>query len=254
MIDGMDGMPQREDSELVVGTGKHDPWSREFGEATAADLLAGWFELWETDPDHPPNPVDNGRFLRDAKPRVRVPGTAPATHRILLDWRAEEFLLGLSGLIMDADRIHRRIGDDGVVETAIAVRMVAATTAQITAGAMLAPIRSADEQKSMVDLLLAAGVANGPIGPDSMLLVSAPTPWSPAAMREVATGGGRDVEVDPCIEAILPRALSVSVETDPSDGEGPIIRIDAFSSTANRNEQPGVVEAMRVLRRGWTHG
>lgn len=268
----MNTIPMNAERPFVVGTGAADPWSRKFAEAAAADLLAGRFSLWKTDPEHEPVPVTTGRFLRDETPRVRIAGTKPTTHRYLLDWRSEETLLGLCGLEADEDGTHRLTGTDTIVAHDAAVAIVAETAARIIATALLAKSRDAEEQRSMVAMLTAAAVSCGDVpgrddvvtataagvscasvpGRDGIVVATAPSPWGPACVRSVRPESSSNLILDPMIDAMLPCAVSVTA-SEQDDGE-PIIRVDAFSASTSWSGTPSIVEAMRTLQQGWTHG
>ena len=235
---------------LVIGTRSKIPWSPEFGRAVSDDLIAGLHEPWVTDPSADVDPVESQRFIKTISARARLPGGNPSRHRILLDWRSEEHLAGLSGLLKKEGNYAAPSGRD--VTTDQAILMIRRSCVAIMARALRTPLATQIEQSNMITLMLSAIASCGMADPEVIACCIAPSPWARGDVRIV--GSKAEGLLDPAVEAILPCGLSVSVDEQPDDGDNPIIRIDSWILSARTTELPGTVKTMRTLSTGWIHG
>lgn len=238
------------DRPFVIGTGATDPWSAEFGCAMADALDAGEYRIWRTDQEDQSVPLETGRFLEVDCAVPILPGERPRMHRIMIDWRSCDNLTALSGLVGGYDGITTPDGFPLSKDDATAA--IARTSARIASFVLRAPLRDAAVQKDMTALLLAAAASCGAVDGDTMAVCVAPSPWGPSEIRHLTQSDKTVLVPEAGIEEILPCGVSVSV--DRSTNNGSVIRIDAYTSTDTSKTQPGIVDAMRTLRRGWTHG
>lgn len=261
------------DRPLVVGTsaGEGGRWSAEFASGLVGDLLAGRHEPWVMNEASQDSPEVATRFIHVPAKHGRLPHLPATEWNLLLSWRSTDAgqrfgyrrkpLHDACGMWAGPEGILRQGGPDGPMLTDPDIRRILSSAViRIFAECLMAGRSTNAAQSGLNRLLIAIASTMPAAGPGirDVNVAHAASRWAPAHVEAIGSQPldmptAKAIEMDPELERIVPRAMSISFDEEVKDGEPPIIRLDPFCAIVSTTDRMSVPEAMRTIRRGWLH-